>query len=205
MFGLAAVFRTSRVETQIARSDLCGTCRSSNWTRLILFRSWNIVLFRYRDGLPGEHKIFLHLPRVLRRALTRSSLLQMWRYQIHGNVFSYPVIRTHESANSEHLVSASHNKNLYCLETPRDIAEEKSPRLRCTLQLHSPIFATPWCEDGHAFVACTDGTLQVFDLSEGKLLASKQLPGETFSSPIVHHDLAVLGCRDNNLYVLKLS
>lgn len=130
--------------------------------------------------------------------------LQMWQYEIRGNVFSYPVIKAHEFANSEYLIFASHNKNLYCLEMPQKETEKKEPHLKSTLQLHSPIFATPWCEEEHAFVACTDGTLQVLDLSEGKLLASKQLPGETFSSPIVHNDLIVLGCRDNNLYVLKL-
>lgn len=84
-------------------------------------------------------------------------------------------------------------------------AKEKEPRLRYALQFDSPIFATPWCEDEHVFVACTDGTFQVFDLSEGKLFATKQLPGEIFSSPVVHDNLAILGCRDNNFYVLKLS
>lgn len=131
-------------------------------------------------------------------------LLQMWRYAIHGNVFSYPVIRNVEFTNNEYVILASHNKHVYCLEVSRKMTEGNEPNLRYKLQMSSPIFATPWCEDGRMFVACTDGILKVFDLSKGKLLASKQLPGETFSSPIVHNDLAVLGCRDNNLYVLKL-
>jgi len=88
---------------------------------------------------------------------------------------------------------------------PQRTIEENEPKLKYTLQLQSSIFATSWCEDGYMFVACTDGIFKVFDLLEGKLLATKQLPGETFSSPIVHNDLAVLGCRDNHLYVLKLS
>lgn len=128
----------------------------------------------------------------------------MWRYAIHGNVFSYPVIRNVEFTNNEYVILASHNKHVYCLEVSRKMTEGNEPNLRYKLQMSSPIFATPWCEDGRMFVACTDGILKVFDLSKGKLLASKQLPGETFSSPIVHNDLAVLGCRDNNLYVLKL-
>ncbi|XP_018342023.1 PREDICTED: acyl-CoA synthetase family member 4 isoform X1 [Trachymyrmex septentrionalis] len=130
---------------------------------------------------------------------------QMWRYAIYGNVFSYPVIWTPNFTSDEHIILASHNKNLYCLEMPQRIIEENEPKLKYTLQLQSPIFATTWCEDGYMFVACTDGIFKVFDLLEGKLLATKQLPGETFSSPIVHNDLAVLGCRDNHLYVLKLS
>ncbi|XP_011880286.1 PREDICTED: acyl-CoA synthetase family member 4 isoform X2 [Vollenhovia emeryi] len=129
---------------------------------------------------------------------------QVWRYVIHGNVFSYPVIWTPESLSDEHVILASHNKNLYCLEVPRRTSEENEPKLRYTLKLQSPIFATSWCEEGRAFVACTDGAFKVFDLLDGKLLATKQLPGETFSSPVVHNDLTVLGCRDNNLYVLKL-
>lgn len=134
-----------------------------------------------------------------------SVLLQMWRYEIHGNLFSYPVISTRVSSNIEHVILASHNKYLYCLETPQTGTEKKEPKLRYALQFHSPIFATPWCEDGFMFVACTDGTFQVFDISDGKLFATKQLPGETFSSPVVYDDLVVLGCRDNNLYVLKLG
>ncbi|KYN17850.1 Acyl-CoA synthetase family member 4 like protein [Trachymyrmex cornetzi] len=130
---------------------------------------------------------------------------QMWRYVIYGNVFSYPVIWTPDSTSNEYIILASHNKNLYCLEMPQRTIEENEPKLKYILQLQSPIFATSWCEDGYMFVACTDGIFKVFDLLEGKLLATKQLPGETFSSPIVHNDLAVLGCRDNHLYVLKLS
>lgn len=129
---------------------------------------------------------------------------QMWRYMIHGNVFSYPVIWNVESTNNEYVILASHNKHVYCLKMPRKMTERNEPKLRYTLQLPSPIFATPWCENGRMFVVCTDGILKVFDLSEGKLLAIKQLPGETFSSPVVHNNLVVLGCRDNNLYILKL-
>ncbi|XP_011262897.2 beta-alanine-activating enzyme isoform X1 [Camponotus floridanus] len=128
---------------------------------------------------------------------------QMWRYMIHGNVFSYPVIWNVESTNNEYVILASHNKHVYCLKMPRK-TERNEPKLKYTLQLPSPIFATPWCENGRMFVVCTDGILKVFDLSEGKLLAIKQLPGETFSSPVVHNNLVVLGCRDNNLYILKL-
>ncbi|XP_032670188.1 beta-alanine-activating enzyme [Odontomachus brunneus] len=130
---------------------------------------------------------------------------QMWRYEICGNLFSYPVSTRVSTSNAEHVVLASHNKHLYCLEMPQAIMKEKEPKLKYALQFHSSIFATPWCQDEYMFVACTDGTFQVFDLLNGKLLATKQLPGETFSSPVVHNDLAVLGCRDNNLYVLKLS
>jgi len=129
----------------------------------------------------------------------------MWQYVIHGNVFSYPVIWTPELMSDEYVILASHNKNLYCLEVSRRVTEENEPKLRYMLQLQSPIFATSWCEDGRVFVACVDGIFKVFDLLEGKLLATKRLPGETFSSPVIHNNLAVLGCRDNNLYVLKLS
>lgn len=160
------------------------------------------MLFRYRNWLPGKRTSFFFLSfNVSKRFL----LLQMWRYVIYGNVFSYPVIWTPESTDDEYIILASHNKNLYCLEVPRKTIEKNKPKLRYTLQLQSPIFATSWCESEYMFTACTDGIFKVFDLLEGKLLATKQLPGETFSSPVVHNNLAVLGCRDNNLYVLKLS
>jgi acyl-CoA synthetase len=132
-----------------------------------------------------------------------SLFLQIWRYTIGGNVFSYPVIQTLGSTDNELIILASHNKNLYFLEMSKKVKENK-PRLRSILQFHSPIFATPWCDDKHIFITCTDGTFQIFNM-EGKLLATKRFPGETFSSPIVHNDLAILGCRDNNFYILKFS
>lgn len=141
---------------------------------------------------------------VLRQSIHRL-FLQMWRYVIGGNVFSYPVVESLESTDTELVIVASHNKNLYLLETSgKNVKSRNEPRLRSTLRLCSSIFATPWCDGRYIFVACTDGTLQTFNM-EGELLASKRLPGETFSSPIVHDDLVVLGCRDNNLYVLRLG
>jgi len=128
--------------------------------------------------------------------------LQIWRYTIDGNVFSYPVIQTLGSTDNEFIILASHNKNLYFLKTSKKVKEK--PRLRSILRFHSPIFATPWCDNKHIFITCTDGTFQIFNM-EGKLLVTKRFPGETFSSPIVHNDLAILGCRDNNLYILKFN
>lgn len=132
---------------------------------------------------------------------------------IDGNIFSYPVIQIHESTNSEYIILASHNKNLYCLELSNndvlhnidnnDAIQQNKPKLKCILQLNSPIFATPWCENEYIFVACIDGTFKVFNILEDKLITAKQLPGETFSSPVIHNKLAVLGCRDDNLYILK--
>ncbi|XP_020280492.1 acyl-CoA synthetase family member 4 isoform X2 [Pseudomyrmex gracilis] len=130
---------------------------------------------------------------------------QMWQYVIHGNVFSYPVIQTCKSRNNEYLILASQNKTLYCLEMPCSRIEQNKPKLRYMLQLCSPVFATPWCDDKYIFLICINGAIEVYDISEGRLLVSVKLPKETFSSPVVHNDLAVLGCRDNNLYILKLS
>ena len=45
----------------------------------------------------------------------------------------------------------------------------------------------------------------IFDLRSGEVLASCQLPGEVFSSPVVVGDYLVVGCRDDYVYCLEIS
>ncbi|KAL0102094.1 hypothetical protein PUN28_018561 [Cardiocondyla obscurior] len=203
--GICATGCLHRHSTSVLFGTLDGSCLALQQSsgHIIWKRKLQDPIFVAPVVLRSRHVLFCSVAGLL-CCFDIETDYQIWQYVIHGNVFSYPVIWTPESMSDEYVILGSHNKNLYCLEMPRTI-EENMPKLKCMLQLHSPIFATSWCENGYVFVACTNGIFKIFDLLKGKLLATKQLPGEIFSSPVVHNNLAVVGCRDNNLYVLKLN
>lgn len=127
------------------------------------------------------------------------SNIQMWRYVIDGNVFSYPLTRYNFKSKRENVILGSQNKKIYYFEV-----DQTSIVLRHVLHLHAAVFSTTWWERDFLFIACTDGTLSVHNFSTNKLLKLTKLPGEVFSSPVVYGDLLVVGCRDNNTYILKL-
>ncbi|KAK9300214.1 hypothetical protein QLX08_006989 [Tetragonisca angustula] len=129
--------------------------------------------------------------------------VKMWSYKINGNVFSYIVKQSDASVKYETIIVASQNKSVYCLESEETNFKTK-PRLKYVLNFHSPIFATPWCENDSLFIACTDGTLNIYNSAENRLIKTEKLPGEVFSSPVVDNDIIIIGCRDNNVYILKL-
>lgn len=53
---------------------------------------------------------------------------------------------------------------------------------------------------------CTiNGNVFILDLTMGRTLATTRLPGEIFSSPLIVGDRIVIGCRDNNVYCLKVN
>ena len=53
---------------------------------------------------------------------------------------------------------------------------------------------------------CTvNGNVFILDLAMGRTLTTIKLPGEIFSSPVIVGDRIVIGCRDNNVYCLKVN
>ncbi|XP_076620324.1 aminoadipate-semialdehyde dehydrogenase [Colletes latitarsis] len=130
--------------------------------------------------------------------------IEMWKYKINGNVFSYIVKQFDELTGCENIILSSQNKKVYYLQS-LDSNFRTEPTLKHVLDLHSPIFATPWCEDNILFITCTDGTLYIHNFTTNRLIKVGKLPNEVFSSPVVNNDIAVVGCRDNNVYVLKLT
>lgn len=128
----------------------------------------------------------------------------MWQYKVNGNVFSYIVKRNDILTGHEIIILASQDKNVYCFESTNGKFENE-PILKFILYLESPVFATPWWENNILFIACTGGTLYIYDFITNRLTKTEKLPGEVFSSPVVHNDVAVIGCRDNNVYILKLT
>lgn len=53
---------------------------------------------------------------------------------------------------------------------------------------------------------CTvNGNVFIMDMTTGEILATTKLSGEIFSSPLIIGDRIVMGCRDNNIYCLKVN
>ena len=53
-------------------------------------------------------------------------------------------------------------------------------------------------------VCSTMGRLSVIDLLTGEAIASENLPGELFSSPVCHGNKILVGCRDDYVYCFKI-
>jgi outer membrane protein assembly factor BamB len=123
------------------------------------------------------------------------------------------------------ILFGCHDKKLYCLEGSADTVS-----LRWTRELDSSVFSTPFVfpvispevnEDDEtklgtsnsdkqnvtylATVASTKGKVYVLDLDFGVVKCSYQLPGEVFSSAIVHGNNIYIGCRDNHIYSLAMT
>ncbi|XP_035733568.1 beta-alanine-activating enzyme-like [Vespa mandarinia] len=127
---------------------------------------------------------------------------KLWTYQINGNIFAYPINQYDPIKNCENIIIGSLGKCIYYLEL-NPMIEKTGPILKYIKNVLSPIYATPWCEDGNICIACTDGTLYVCKLSQGDILTSIKLDGEIFSSPVLANGLITVGCRDNKLYILE--
>lgn len=54
-------------------------------------------------------------------------------------------------------------------------------------------------------VAGNAGRLHLFDLKTHSELASIQLAGEIFSTPIINNGFVYVGCRDDHLYCLEIQ
>ncbi|KAH0562918.1 hypothetical protein KQX54_001546, partial [Cotesia glomerata] len=124
---------------------------------------------------------------------------ELWIFSISGNIFSDIVICTDATANS--FMFASKNGFFYKYYLP----ETQHPELHYKVELGSSVVATPWVEKDLAIIVKEDGDLKVIDLKDGKFLYNFILSGDSFSSPVLHNNFIVVGCRDDNLYTLYLQ
>ena len=128
--------------------------------------------------------------------------LQMWNIKINGEVFSHLQVYTDSITKLENLLFASKNSYIYKLEC--STSPEVVPIFKMEKDTGVPMVATPCLLDEKIIVVVgTNGELKVLDFVTGESLNSFKLGGDVFSSPIIHDDFIVVGCRDNNLYVLS--
>ncbi|XP_074109701.1 aminoadipate-semialdehyde dehydrogenase isoform X2 [Cotesia typhae] len=124
---------------------------------------------------------------------------ELWIFSISGNIFSDIVICTDAIANS--FMFTSKNGFFYKYY----FYETQHPKLHYKVDLGSSVVATPWVEKDLAVIVREDGNLRIIDLKDGKFLYNFILSGDSFSSPVLHNNIIVVGCRDDNLYTLYLS
>ncbi|XP_014605434.1 PREDICTED: acyl-CoA synthetase family member 4 [Polistes canadensis] len=126
---------------------------------------------------------------------------KLWTYQVNNVILSKPIIQYDPIKNCDNIFGFS-TKSMYYLELNYTI-EKQEPIVKYVKNPSLEIYTTPWNEDGHACIACKDGTLCIYELSQGNILSSIKLDGEIFSSPVMANGLIIVGCRDNNLYILE--
>ena len=100
------------------------------------------------------------------------------------------------------VVFGSHDGHVTCLDP-------SSGRLEWTTRVStSPVYSTPFVfpqgRHRRVAVASTDGMLYILGLHSGKIVTEFALPGEVFSSPIVVNDCLIVGCRNDDVYCLRL-
>ncbi len=71
-------------------------------------------------------------------------------------------------------------------------------------ELTGPSYATPLIDDGRIFIGDNSGTLQVFGIDSGDLLAQHKLDREIQGQPLIWSDLLLVGSRDHKVHAFTL-
>lgn len=148
-------------------------------------------------------------------ALDSRSGAMVWTVATFKPIFSSP--STVPMLGHSHKIEArcwigSHDGHLRCIDC-------KVGRQIWAVDIGGPIFATPFVfflktepvldasptPSLAVLCATTAGRVVVLDAVSGKFVASCQMNGETFGSPIVTEFGILVSCRDNNLYSINLT
>ncbi|KAF5277649.1 hypothetical protein FQA39_LY06142 [Lamprigera yunnana] len=121
-----------------------------------------------------------------------------WSLKVDGNVYSSPV-----KVNNS-IVFGSSDCKLYYLNVNDNFGQ-----VQRTIMIDSDITSTPFIFDYKGKTLCSAATkrgfVYIIDYLEATILGKLQLPGEIFSSPKVVEHMIYIGCRDNNIYCIKIE
>ncbi|XP_046625977.1 beta-alanine-activating enzyme [Neodiprion virginianus] len=181
---------------------LDGTCMSLNQTsgEIIWKFKFNDPIFSAPAMLENEDIVFCSVSGEM-KCFNSETGHEKWNYKIDGNVFSHLVMRKNCFMNTEELIIGSNNKSVYCLSIQ---TLSSTPVLKYSVTFECPIFATPYCERDVLIVADTGGVLSFINAFNGQVVTSLKLGGNIFSSPVINGEFLVVGCRDNNMYVVRI-
>lgn len=98
--------------------------------------------------------------------------------------------------NDSSLYAASRGK-LYCIDWVNCLIE-------WFLDLKSQITCTPFVFTNRFLLVSSLRQIFVIDLTTKTVAYQHKFPGDIFSSPVVWNGKALIGCRDNYLYSLKV-
>ncbi|XP_071786439.1 beta-alanine-activating enzyme-like [Asterias amurensis] len=138
-----------------------------------------------------------------------------WWHRMPSTVYASPFIfRNHRLSNrrmsmNHHTCSkesAQSDCTVHpCLEYLETKKAANSGELSKKIPPHLPTASNGCMARLFVAVCSTEGSVMIFDLRSGEVIASCQLPGEVFSSPVVVGDYLVVGCRDDYVYCLEIS
>lgn len=127
--------------------------------------------------------------------------IKIWTYNgAKGNIFSSLCVKEINKFKWQ-MYFGCHDNNVYSVNITNF-----QPSLHWKTRVSSPVYSTPTIfNDKLILAASTDGKLWVIHSELGTVTAQYQLPGETFSSPIICDDHVFIGCRNDLLYSLKID
>ncbi|XP_033631782.1 beta-alanine-activating enzyme-like isoform X2 [Asterias rubens] len=138
-----------------------------------------------------------------------------WRHRMPSTAYASPFIfRNHRLSNQRlsknHHTCSKESAQSDCAVHPclQYLGPEKAAnygQLSKEMPPHLPTVSNGCMASLFVAVCSTEGSVMIFDLRSGEVLASCQLPGEVFSSPVVVGDYLVVGCRDDYVYCLEIS
>ncbi|XP_077984637.1 beta-alanine-activating enzyme-like [Glandiceps talaboti] len=114
-----------------------------------------------------------------------------WQFKTPSEVYATPFI----------FRSPFLNQNLRC-KSPQQETSQGSP---ARMLKSSSFVEDDSSPDLYVVVGCTVGTIFILHLYTGQLVSQYTLPGEVFSSPVVHGNRIIVGCRDDNVYCFEMA
>jgi acyl-CoA synthetase len=129
----------------------------------------------------------------------------LWKFETNGHIFSSFLFNPLNDNNVQ-IIFGCHDNKLRCLNYDN---QESKVSLKWMTDLQSQIYGTPKIINFNTknfVVSCsTNGYVNLLNILSGKIESSSKLPGDIFSSPLIHNDKLFIGCRDNYVYCLSLK
>lgn len=191
-------------EASVLICTLDGTCEllACETGSTIWNKKFESPIFSSPQQIPRRNEIVIaEVTRIVNCINFDGDLL--WKFETEGHIFSSFLFHQVNEEGTK-IFFGCHDKKLRCLNYNYQI---QSPNLQWSVELQSQIFGTPKkivIDSEEFLVSCTtNGVINAIKLSDGSIAHSLNLPGEIFSSPVIHKNQLFVGCRDNYLYCIQ--
>ncbi|CRL01498.1 CLUMA_CG014304, isoform A [Clunio marinus] len=182
---------------------LDGTCEllNVNQGNLLWTRKFDSPIFSSPQIIPGRKEILI--AEVSKRVhCIDFDGNDLWTFDADGHIFSSFAFHNEQEIETK-ILFGCHDKKLRCLTYQH---QNKSVAITWSVELQSQIYGSPRkleINNEIFIVSCTtNGFINFINLSNGDIEHSFKLPGEIFSTPVIHDKTLFVGCRDNFLYCI---
>ncbi|KAL7043825.1 hypothetical protein ACKWTF_001675 [Chironomus riparius] len=129
----------------------------------------------------------------------------LWKFETDGHIFSSFLFNPINDNNVQ-IMFGCHDNKIRCIDYDNQGSKVSK---KWMTDLQSQIYGTPKIINFNTknyIVSCsTNGYVNLLNILSGKMESSSKLPGDIFSSPLIHNDKLFIGCRDNYVYCLSLK